>query len=189
MTEMFTRYGRWGLVVLLALGLYLLSVSLDVSAHLSTEALRAWMLQAGPLGVVAFVALFAVGNLLSVPGLVFILASLLAYGKVMGTVVALLGSLAALSVNFWVVRLVGGKAAATAPTGRAARLLAGLSSRPIGTVFVLRCLMMLSPPVNYALALSSIRYRDYMAGSLLGLIAPIGLYAVFLDRLLACGWL
>ena len=73
----------------------------------------------------AFVLVFAVGNLLSVPGLVFIVASLLAYGKLTGALVALLGSLAALPLNFWVVRTVGGKAS-PAPQGRAARLLQGL---------------------------------------------------------------
>ena len=168
-----------------ARGLYLLNARLGLTEQLSVEALQGWMIEAGLLGAVGFVGVFALGNLLSIPGLVFIIASLLAYGKVVGALVALLGSLAALTLNFWAVRLVGGTPQAI-PTGRAARLLRGLQARPIGTVFLLRCLMMLSPPLNYALALSPIRYRDYMLGSALGLIAPIGLYAVFLEQFLRC---
>ncbi|MFT5679447.1 MAG: putative membrane protein YdjX (TVP38/TMEM64 family) [Myxococcota bacterium] len=185
-TETFTKYWRWGLVALLALGLLGLNAAFGLTDLLSIEVLKTAMADAGPLGAVVFVGVFAVGNLLSVPGLVFIIASMLAYGKVTGTAVALVGSLAALTLNFWTVRLVGGAPKST-PTGRAARLLARLSERPVGTVFVLRNFMMLSPPLNYALALSTIRYRDYMVGSALGLLAPIGLYAVFLDQLISYG--
>ncbi len=188
MIELFTRYWRWGLVGLLALGLAGLNEALGLTEALSAEVLPAAMVQAGPIGMIAFVGVFAVGNLLSVPGLVFIIASLLAYGKLTGAAVALVGSLAALTLNFWVVRLLGGTPKASL-TGRAARLLQGLTDRPVKTVFVLRNLMMLSPPLNWALALSTIRYRDYMVGSALGLLAPIGLYALFLDRLITCGLL
>jgi len=181
-----TKHWRIGLVLLLAGSLFALNSALGLTEQLSAEALQAWMLEAGTPGMVGFVLVFAVGNLLSVPGLVFIIASLLAYGKLTGALVALVGSLAALTLNFWVVRMVGGKAKA-APEGRAARLLAGLQRRPVGTVFVLRNLMMLSPPLNYALAISSIRYRDYMLGSTLGLLAPIAVYALFLDKLITCG--
>lgn len=184
-TTLIVKHWRWGLVALLALGLLGLNEVFGLTELLSTEALQAAMIDAGPLGAVAFVGVFAVGNLLSVPGLVFIIASLLAYGKLTGTLVALAGSLAALTLNFWAVRLVGGTPK-SAPTGRAARILGRLRDRPVGTVFVLRNLMMLSPPLNYALALSTIRYRDYMVGSALGLLAPIGLYAVFLDQLITC---
>lgn len=187
-SELVTRYWRWGAVALLAVGLYAANNALGLTDMVSTEALQVWMLEAGAPGVLLFVLAFAVGNLLSVPGLVFIVASLLAYGKLAGALVALLGSLAALTLNFWAVRLVGGTPK-PAPAGRAQRILRRLSERPVQTVFVLRNLMMLSPPLNYALALSSIRYRDYMVGSALGLVAPIGLYAVLLDRLVGCGWI
>jgi len=172
----------------MAVGFYALGAALGLTEYLSTETLQIWMRAAGLPGAIGFIAIFAVGNLLGVPGLVFIVASLLAYGKGTGMAVALLGSLAALTLNFWTVRLVGGSTKAPeAPTGWTARVLGGLSRRPVRTVFVLRNLMILSPPLNYALALSSIRYRDYMAGSTLGLLAPIGFYALFLDRLAAWG--
>ena len=186
MTELFTKYWRWGLVALMAAGLYGLNAAFGLTEMVSIESLQVWMQAAGPLGVLGFVVAFAVGNLLSLPGLVFIIASLLAYGKVSGALVAMRGSLAALTLNFWMVRLVGGTPK-SAPKGRAARILGRLKDRPVGTVFLLRNFMLLSPPLNYALALSSIRYRDYMVGSTLGLLAPIGLYAVFLDRLVSWG--
>lgn len=139
---------------------------------------------AGPLGVLGFVAAFAVGNLLSVPGLVFVIAALLAYGKL----VALFGSVVALSVNFWVVRGIGGRSVAEHP-GRLARwAFQHLDARPVGTVALLRTFTVLAPPVNYALALSPVRFRDYRVGSTLGLLAPLGAYALGVDCLVAAGW-
>jgi uncharacterized membrane protein YdjX (TVP38/TMEM64 family) len=51
-------------------------------------------------------------------------------------------------------------------------------------VFLLRLVFWLAPPVNYALALSNIRFRHYFAGSLLGLVLPIALIATFVERFL-----
>ena len=52
------------------------------------------------------------------------------------------------------------------------------------TVFVLRILFQMAPPVNYALALSSIRLRDYVLGSLLGLTPVILLVVIFFNQVM-----
>jgi uncharacterized membrane protein YdjX (TVP38/TMEM64 family) len=39
------------------------------------------------------------------------------------------------------------------------------------------------PALNYTLAMSGIRFRDYLIGTLLGLPIPIALYCVFFDYL------
>jgi len=39
------------------------------------------------------------------------------------------------------------------------------------------------PPLNYALAMSGIRFRDYLVGTLLGLPLPIMAYCLFFDYL------
>ena len=48
-----------------------------------------------------------------------------------------------------------------------------LERRPVRTVAALRVALIVSPPLNYALALSPIRFRDYFAGSAMGLAAPV----------------
>jgi uncharacterized membrane protein YdjX (TVP38/TMEM64 family) len=40
-----------------------------------------------------------------------------------------------------------------------------------------------APPLNYALAMSGIKFRRYLLGTLLGLPPPIFLYCVFFDCL------
>ncbi len=60
-----------------------------------------------------------------------------------------------------------------------------LDERPITTVLLLRTVFWLAPPLNYALALSSVRFRHYLIGSAAGLVAPVGGAAVFFDWLFA----
>jgi uncharacterized membrane protein YdjX (TVP38/TMEM64 family) len=49
---------------------------------------------------------------------------------------------------------------------------------------VLRLFLWLAPALNYALALSPIRYRDYLAGSAIGLVVPVGAATMLLEYLL-----
>jgi uncharacterized membrane protein YdjX (TVP38/TMEM64 family) len=55
-----------------------------------------------------------------------------------------------------------------------------LDDHPIRTVFLLRLVFWMSPPLNYGLAMTEIRLRDYLVGSGAGLVAPIaGLCVAF----------
>lgn len=175
------------LVVSVALGLYLIGRNTGVTEWLDVNRLQAWMASAGAVGVLGFLAAFAIGNLLSVPGLVFIFASLLAYGQVLGFWVALAGGVVAAMVNFWMVRWLGGRSLGELNGKLVKRAMAGLEQRPVRTIFLLRSFMILSPPLNYALALSPVRTRHYLIGSVTGLIIPIGFYALMLEQLVQMG--
>jgi uncharacterized membrane protein YdjX (TVP38/TMEM64 family) len=157
---------------------------LHLDELLSVARLRASMDAAGPAGVVAFWAAFALSALLALPALVFILAALTAYGPALGVPVAFVGSLLAASVAFLAVRCAGSASgeAASAPASRPfRRAIEALSSHPIAVVAGLRSLLLLSAPVNLVLALSSIRYRDYLIGTAVGLLPPLAFYGATLE--------
>ena len=65
----------------------------------------------------------------------------------------------------------------------AVRIFHQLDARPITSVVLLRVFFQTIPALNYALALSGIRLRHYMVGTLLGLPLPIALYCLFFDTL------
>jgi uncharacterized membrane protein YdjX (TVP38/TMEM64 family) len=65
----------------------------------------------------------------------------------------------------------------------AQRILGQLDAHPLKSVFLLRVLFQTMPALNYALAMSGIRFRTYLMGTLLGLPLPIILYCVFFDYL------
>lgn len=179
---------RWRWVRLVALAA--LAVALLVGGrlsgltdHLSVSALRASVAAAGLWGPVFFVLAFCAGELVHVPGVAFVAAAAFAYGPASGAALSFVGALASVSVTFAFVRTVGGKPLATLKWAFARRLLAHLDRRPVRTIALLRLVLWISPPISYALALSGVRFRSYLAGSALGLAIPVPVIA------LACGWM
>jgi uncharacterized membrane protein YdjX (TVP38/TMEM64 family) len=53
----------------------------------------------------------------------------------------------------------------------------------VASISLLRVLCQTMPTVNYVLALSGVRFRDYLLGTLIGLPLPIALYCLFFDYL------
>jgi uncharacterized membrane protein YdjX (TVP38/TMEM64 family) len=176
------QYGpRLALLAALLVGTYVVGTTTGLTEQLTIENIRTTMTTAGAWGLLAFLGAFMLGNLLQVPGLVFVIAAIVAYGRVAGWAVGLGGALLAVSSSFWVVRLVGGRplGAITHPWMR--KLLGRLGDQPIRSIVLLRLFFLMSPPVNYALAMTDVRYRDYLVGSLLGLLAPLTLLAIFVE--------
>lgn len=173
----------FAVVALLALGAAHAS---GVGDALSVDALRGWMTSAGPGGVLVFLVTFAASALLALPALVFILAALAAYGPALGLPVAFVGSLLAATVAFLGVRCAKGESSG-APTSslklptRFRCALRVVADHPIAVVAGLRSLLLLSAPLNLALALSTIRYRDYITGTAVGLVPPLVLYGATIE--------
>lgn len=136
---------------------------------------------AGTWGVLAFTGIFAVGGLLHVPGLVFVAAAALIYGGTLAVGVAFLGALVSATVSFLVVRRLGGQPLDVLEGSWARRFLDNLDDRPILTVALLRLLLWMAPALNYGLALTGVRLRDYVAGSALGLVLPVTVAVFFFE--------
>lgn len=149
------------------------------------DGVRALVDRAGAFGYLAYAAVFSIGELVHVPGVVFVVAGVVAFGHAAGFVVALAGAVVSVSVTFFVVRTLGGRPLGSVERPFVKRVLSHLDENPIRTVFLLRLVLWLAPALNYALALSNVRYRDYLVGSLLGLVLPIGLVTLFVDRVAA----
>ena len=145
------------------------------------ERIRSTVREAGALGVLAFFAVFAIGELFHIPGVVFLVAGLLSWGRTLGFPIVFLGSVISVSISFFVVRAIGGKALAALDRPFIRRILARLEDRPIRTVFLLRMFLFLAPPLNYALAMTNVRFRHYLVGSALGLVPGVLAVTLFFD--------
>jgi uncharacterized membrane protein YdjX (TVP38/TMEM64 family) len=176
---------RIAILVLVLVGIFVAGKATGLTDSLGVVRIRELAGRAGPLGYLAYAGAFAVGELIHVPGILFVIAGVLAYGQRAGFVAGLLGGLLSVSTAFLVVRSVGGRALSTVRHPFMKRLLAHLDEHPIRTTFLLRSVFWFLPALNYALALSNIRFRHYFAGSLLGLVVPVALIAVFVERVLA----
>src|SRR5262249_22587008 len=144
-TSAVPRLARLRLTAAIALALVLLGIGrvLDWQQHLTVESLRATIASAGTAGVVLYVIAFCLGELLHVPGLVFIAAGVLAYGPALGGLLAFLGAVASVSVSFWVVRAIGGGPPGGVGTPWGGGGLGQVGRGPLGTVAVLRLVVTL----------------------------------------------
>jgi uncharacterized membrane protein YdjX (TVP38/TMEM64 family) len=154
------------------------------SEWLTRENVRDAVHRAGPWGLALFVVLFCVAELVHVPGLVMVAAAVVAYGPWAGFAASFVGALASVTVSFLVVRGVGGTPLAELRWAWARRLLARLEQRPLQVVILLRSALWMFPPLNYALALSPVRFGDYVVGSALGLVVPLIVFAALFHALL-----
>jgi uncharacterized membrane protein YdjX (TVP38/TMEM64 family) len=167
------RWWRLALLATLVVGVFAVGRVTGINAYLSTERIRAVTATAGLWGPIAFVLIFCGAELVHVPGAVFVAAAVVAYGRTGGGILAFVGALAAGSVSFVVVRTIGGKPLAAIRSSLVQRILSNLDGHPVRTIFFLRLLLWMAPPLNYALALSNVRFRSYLLGTALGLLGPI----------------
>ena len=177
------RYRRL-LSVVLFLGVLLTVFELSgLRDHFNLPFIRELILQHEFGGVLLFVLLFSLGNLIHIPGFLFLAAAVLALGRAWGGAVTYAAAVASCVFTFFTIRALGGDALRLIENRIAVRILRGLDAHPVKSVTLLRLLFQTMPTLNYALALSGIRFRDYLIGTLLGLPIPIALYCIFFDLL------
>ena len=171
------------LVLLFLLGLFLLFEALGIRAQFSLETLQNSILMHPVIGLLLFTLLFALGNLIQIPGWLFLAAAVLALGKVYGGIATYLAAIVSCIFTFLTIRYLGGNALRELDSRLAQRLLAGLDRHPLASIVALRTLFQTVPALNYSLALSGVPFRTYLLGTLLGLPLPIALYCLFFDYL------
>ena len=177
------RYKR-----LLGVGLFLgvLLTVFEVSGlrdHFNLAFIRQLILQYRTGGLILFVFLFSLGNLIQIPGWVFLAAAVLTLGRLWGGAVTYVAAVTSCAFTFVTIRILGGDALRLLKSRVAVRLLRELDAHPIASVALLRILFQTVPALNYALAMSGIKFRTYLIGTLVGLPIPIALYCVFFDIL------
>jgi uncharacterized membrane protein YdjX (TVP38/TMEM64 family) len=167
------RNWRLALLALFVISSFVISKLTGLSHYLTLARMRELMSSAGGWGMALFVVIFCVGELLHLPGFIFVGASVMVYGKLGGGVLALVGATASVAFSFLIIRGIGGKPMADIKRPLMKKMLARLDTQPFRTVLLLRLVFWMAPPLNYALALSNIKFRDYFVASALGLILPI----------------
>jgi uncharacterized membrane protein YdjX (TVP38/TMEM64 family) len=177
------KYKRLVLVLLfLALLLALFQLS-GLREHFSVAFLRQQLLENQLSGLAIFILLFALGNLLQLPGWIFLAAAVLALGRTWGGLATYVAATLSCTFTFFSIRFLGGDALRELHNRFAIKLLSQLDARPVTSIALLRVLLQNVPPLNYALALSGVKFRHYLLGTLLGLPLPIFLYCLFFDYL------
>lgn len=167
----------WVRLLLLAiflLGVFAIGKMTGFTAGLTVDGIRESMRVAGVGGFFVFIATFCVGQLLYIPGFVFVMVSGLAYGPLWGSVASVIAANISVAVSFWIVRTIGGQPLRGTNIKKPflQKALDHLEDRPIRSMIVIRLFLWAIPPVNYTLAMSGVTFRDYMIAAAIGMTPP-----------------
>lgn len=178
---MFKRYKRLFLVIAFLVLLLAVFQFSGLRDNFNLAFLHQKFIDNAFTGLLIFIALFALGNLIQIPGWIFLAAAVLSLDRFWGGLATYLAAVVSCMFTFWVIRSVGGDALRQINNPYAVRILDNLDKHPAWSTFFLRLLLQTAPALNYALAMSGIRFKSYLIGTLLGLPLPIALYCLFFD--------
>lgn len=178
---------KWALAAAAALVVGGLWLSADVRAL--AVSLVEWSRGAGPLGAVLFSAAYVMATVLLLPGSLLTLGAGYAWGPLWGVLLISPVSVAAATASFWVGRTLGRRwvEERLGKDPRVAAIDRAIAEDGFRVVLLLR----LSPLfpfnlLNYALALTRVRLRDYVLASALGMF-PATVLFVWLGSLVSDG--
>ena len=174
---------RFLALALLACGVYLLADSGGLLEFLDPETLADRIRSSGSLGIVVFVAAFCLGELVQVPGTLFFATAVGVWGLPAGVIVGVTAAIAACTFAFATVRLAGRWVLDGRSLEAIQRFVPAIESAPLRTTVLLRLTLGASPPVNWALALSAIGWREFLIGTVIGITPNVTAYVWLLDQL------
>lgn len=168
-----SKNARLVLVVGLIVSLTVMVRVTGLAQWLDSERIQSIVAQAGPWAPLAFVALFVAAVVSQVPGLLFVFAAPALFRLPQAFALCFVASNLAVTLNFELVRRLGGQPLARIESPHLRKLFARLDEHPVQTVALLRTITVMFPPVTSALALTQLRARDHAIGSAIGMLLPI----------------
>ena len=168
-----SRNIRLILVLSLVVGLSVVVRVSGLSQWLDSARIQEIVAQAGPWAPLAFVALFVGAVVSQVPGMLFVLVAPALFRLPLAFALCFIASNLAVTLNFEIVRRLGGQPLAQIENPYLRRLFERLDAHPVRTVALLRTITIMFPPVTSALALTQLRSRDHALGSAIGMLLPI----------------
>ncbi len=163
---------RLALLVLVLGGLYAVGSATGLLDAVDLDWIRATVEAAGVWGVLAYLGIFCGGVLLWAPGMIFALAGVVIFGPWLGAPLALLGLSLSSTIMVSVLRRVGGELLLDVERPLLKRALARLHDQPVRSIALLRLFLWVSPPLNTAMAMAGVRFRDNLIGTAIGM-APL----------------
>ena len=135
-------------------------------SKLDAASLERWMQEAGPAAPFIFIALYALGSVLFLPGSVLTLAGGALFGPVLGTLYSLTGATAGAVLAFLTARYLASEWVERKTGGRLKQIMDGVESEGWRFVAFVR-LVPLFPfnLLNYALGLTRIKLAHYVVAS------------------------
>ncbi|MDV7991708.1 MULTISPECIES: TVP38/TMEM64 family protein [unclassified Rhodococcus (in: high G+C Gram-positive bacteria)] len=125
---------------------------------------------AGPWGIALFVVLYAVLSATPFPASTLTIASGLLFGLAVGATVVVFAATMGAYLGYWGARALGRGQVARTEWDRLRRLDAMLGRRGLLSVLLVRLVPLPFSLVNYAAGVSAVGQRDYVVGTMVGIV-------------------
>jgi len=151
--------------------------------YLSAEALGRLLEQAGAWAPVAYIAVYAVGVCLFVPGTLLTGLGAAIFGPYWGFVWVMIGAMIGASAAFFIGRTLGREFAASLIGDKLQKYDDAIERNGFATVLYLRLVYFPFTPMNFGMGLTKVRFGDYFFGTGLGIIVGTFIFTFFIGTL------
>jgi len=173
--------------ILILIGFIILAVYLvrfsPVKDYFTLETLGKFVAEAGFWAPIAFIAIYAVGVCLFVPGTLLTGLGAAIFGPYWGFVWVWLGAMMGASAAFFIGRTLGREFAASLIGDRLKKYDDAIERNGFATVLYLRLVYFPFTPMNFGMGITKVRFWDYFAGTALGIIVGTFVFTFFIGTL------
>jgi uncharacterized membrane protein YdjX (TVP38/TMEM64 family) len=154
-----------------------------IKEYLNAEALGRFLATAGLWAPVVFMAIYAVGVCLFLPGTLLTGLGAAIFGAYWGFVYVWFGAMMGASAAFWIGRTLGRDFAASLIGDRLQKYDDAIERNGFATVLYLRLVYFPFTPMNFGMGLTKVHFRDYVFGTGLGIIVGTFIFTFFIGTI------
>ena len=169
-------------VVFIVAAIYVIRFT-PVKEFFTKTALSNFLESAGMWAPVLFILVYAVGVCLFVPGTLLTALGAAIFGAYWGFLYVWIGAMVGSSAAFWIGRTLGREFAASMVGDRLKKYDDAVARNGLATVLYLRLVYFPFTPMNFGMGLTKVRFRDYFAGTGLGILVGTFIFTFFIGTL------
>jgi uncharacterized membrane protein YdjX (TVP38/TMEM64 family) len=151
--------------------------------YLTADGLGRFLAGAGLWAPLVFIAVYAVGVCLFVPGSVLTGIGAVIFGAYWGFVYVWTGAMIGASIAFLIGRTLGREFAASLVGNRLRKYDDVIERKGFATVLYLRLIYFPFTPMNFGMGLTKVNFRDYFFGTALGILVGTFIFTFFIGSL------
>jgi len=169
-------------IVFILAAIYIIRFT-PIKEFFTQTALSHFLETAGSWAPVFFILVYAVGVCLFVPGTLLTALGAAIFGAYWGFLYVWIGAMIGASVAFWIGRTLGREFAASMVGDRLKKYDDAVARNGLATVLYLRLVYFPFTPMNFGMGLTKVRFRDYFAGTGLGILVGTFIFTFFIGTL------
>jgi uncharacterized membrane protein YdjX (TVP38/TMEM64 family) len=154
-----------------------------VKNYLTADALGSFLEAAGLWAPVVYMMIYAVGVCLFLPGTLLTGLGAAIFGAYWGFLYVWIGAMMGASAAFFIGRTLGRDFAASLIGNKLKKYDDAIERNGFATVLYLRLVYFPFTPMNFGMGLTKVRFRDYVAGTGLGIIVGTFIFTFFIGTL------